>query len=58
MNRSNNFYKNIYQKDKEGKIATAKELHLKVNENFEKPITYSVFWRLLKRHGWSMQTPR
>ncbi|WP_113784446.1 helix-turn-helix domain-containing protein [Enterococcus cecorum] len=27
-------------------------------ETYEVEMTYSGFWRLLKRHGWSIQTPR
>lgn len=52
------FLQEHQQDAQEGKITTAKELHLKFNETFENQITYSGLWRLLKRHGWSIQTPR
>ena len=42
----------------EGKIKTAKELYHFFLETYEVEMTYSGFWRLLKRHGWSIQTPR
>ena len=42
----------------EGKIKSAKELYQLFNETLETPMTYSGFWRLLKRHGWSIQTPK
>lgn len=42
----------------EGKIKTAKELYHLFLETYEVEMTYSGFWRLLKRHGWSIQTPR
>ena len=42
----------------EGKIKSAKELYQLFNETLETPMTYSGFWSLLQRHGWSIQTPK